>query len=172
MDSNEWDINVPTEGDLESKLRAIERQLVGQVKEFIFVLDADTGEELYRDKGTFDGIFDTIALRNVLSSKRVIVVTHNHPSSDLSFSMKDLDLFFGNDNVVELRATSGIKTAILHNSNKSKPYTKTVQKLVTPKFIEKNFKKITNEEYNVWYYTLLPHKIVSELSLDISLIEI
>ncbi len=142
------------------------------MKEFIFVLDADTGEELYRDKGTFDGVFDTLALCNVLQSRRVIIITHNHPSGNLTFSVKDLDLFFGNQNVVALRATSGIKTAILSNYNKVKPYTNTINKLVRQKIIERLSKKIIKDDYNLWYYTLLPYELVTILSLEITLIEI
>ncbi|TAE16712.1 MAG: hypothetical protein EAZ95_07505 [Bacteroidetes bacterium] len=170
QDSNEWDIKIPTEGDLESRLRAVERQLAGQVKEFIFVLDADTGEELYRDKGTFGGIFDTIALQNVLNSRRVIIITHNHPKETLDFSVKDLNLFFNHDNVVQLRATSGGKTAILSDKDTPKPYKQTRELLINAKIKERLRKEITQTQYELWYDTVLPYELQEVLSLQINVI--
>lgn len=171
-DSNEWDIIIPSEGDLESKLRAIERQLANQAKEFIFVLDADTGEELYRDKGIFNGIFDSVGLQNVLQGRRVIIITHNHPSQNIDFSLADFTFFFENINVVELRATSGFKTAILDNSNKFKPYTKTKIELTKEKMLLRNFRKITQEDYAIWYDTVLPEELKKKLEIVITIIDL
>jgi hypothetical protein len=173
-DNEVWDIKIPKDGDIESKLQAIERQLAGQVKEFIFVLDADTGEELYRDKGTFGGIFDTIALQNVLNSRRVIIITHNHPKGSLDFSLTDLNLFFSNDNVIELRATTGLETAILPKTNKQKynEYKALQKHKISMKLKLKYTKSISNEDYLVWANEILPIELKNELSLLINYINL
>ncbi|TAE16710.1 MAG: hypothetical protein EAZ95_07495 [Bacteroidetes bacterium] len=170
-DSNEWDIKIPTEGDLESKLRAVERQLAGQAKEFIFVLDLE-GNNLYRAKGTGSGIPHTKELQDILLSRQVIVITHNHPSEDLTFSLADLDAFFQHRNIQQLRATSGKQTIVLEESNRNKAYLKKKYSLM---MLQKNkvLKQImTQEAYNLWEYTQLPTELSETLALDITLIDL
>ncbi len=168
-DSNEWDITVPSEGDLESKLRAIERQLANQVKEFIFILDLE-GNNLYRAKGTNFGILNTRELQEVLTGRQVIVITHNHPSEDLKFSLADLDTFFQHKHIAQLRVTSGTQTAILTNENHKLPYSNVKMNIKMPIFKLLRTGKITQDEYDKWLLNTLPVELAHKLPLEITLI--
>ncbi len=169
IDSNEWDITIPSEGDLESKLRAIERQLANQLKEFIFILDLE-GNNLYRAKGTNFGILNTRELQEVLTGRQVIVITHNHPSEDLRFSLADLDTFFQYKHIAQLRVTSGKQTAILTNENHNKLYAKEKRTLINLQKMKLMKKEITQQEFDVWQITELPVALNEKLVLQINLI--
>lgn len=171
IDSNEWDIKIPTEGNLESKVRAIERQLANQMKEFVFILDLE-GNNLFRAKGGSASIPSTKELQEILRTENIIIITHNHPLGDLTFSEADLDTFYLYKNISQLRATTGTRTAILDISNRNNSYFIEKQRLRNRQQTDLRKKLITIEDYEIWNKTLLSKELVKILDLEIKNIDL